>query len=226
MRALMCCLLGFLVVGAVGPSFASPITYSFSQDGFSSGGSISGFFSGRDLDGDGQIYAVSRGISDIFGLPFGNELDYAEVTFEGFGDTPGASTVVYDKSVADMEDGSNLFMAFAYNLDGGLIGDDPNEGMSLSRFSPSTNYWLGEAFTFVFENEASELIGACGSAPLCGGVLGFVPDAASPTGAVVVYEDFSGESVATVRVPLPGVIWLMLGGLAAIGLTRRGPLSA
>jgi hypothetical protein len=221
MRALMCSLLGILAYGVAGHSFASPITYSFSQDGFSSGGSISGFFSGRDLDGDGQLYAVSRGISEIFGLPFGNELDYAEVTFEGFGDIPGESTVVYDKSVADMESPLNLFMAFAYNLDGGELGDDPDEGLSLSRFSPSTNYWLGEAFTFVFENESSELIGACGTAPLCGGVLGLVPDEASPIGAVVVYEDFSGESVATVRVPVPGVLWLMLGGLAAIGLTGR-----
>jgi len=58
-------------------------------------------------------------------------------------------------------------MAFSYNIDGGTIGDDPDEGISLSIFSPSTNYLMGSAFAFIFANEVSEPIGTCGVDPVC-----------------------------------------------------------
>lgn len=235
MKTLKKAFLGTALAGCVQLSWAQPaeVTMEFSQAGFSTGGSISGFFRGTDLDGDGRIYAVSRAISNIFGLPFGNELEYAEVTFTGFGDTPGDRTVVYDKSVADMESPVNFFMAFAYNLDGGPIGDQPNEGMSLSVFSPSTNYNIGEAFSFVFANEASSQIGTCGVAALCGLVISLVPDDTTDIGARVTFEDFSGSPVAgsprmsggPQQVPLsPQVsimIAMLLAGLGAFSLRRR-----
>lgn len=220
-------LCGLILAGAAQLALAQgqTVTYEFSQTGFSTGGSVSGFFRGTDLDGDGRIYAVSRAISDIFGLPFGNELDYAEVTFTGFGDTPGARTVVYDKSAADMESPRNFFMAFAYNLDGGPIGDQPNEGVSLSVFSPSTNYNMGEAFSFVFANESSSQIGSCGVAASCGLVISLVPDDTTEIGARVTFEDFSGEPVvgserigAVRQVPLsPQLSMLISLALAALG---------
>jgi hypothetical protein len=209
---------------------AAPVTLQFSQSGFSTGGTISGFFRGRDVDGDGQIYAVSRGISDIFSLPFGNELDYAEVTFSGFGDLPGSSTVVYDRSVADMESAAHLFMAFAYNVNGGPLGDEPDEGMSLSVFSPSTNFLIGNAFAFVFANEASQPVGTCGVAPQCGLVIALVPDEASPIGASVVFEDFAASGLSgTPRIPqavplspqLSVLIALILAALGSLYVGRR-----
>ncbi len=219
---------GLLLAGMTQLSWAQPqsITYEFSQTGFNTGGSVSGFFRGTDLDGDGRIYAVSRTISDLFSVPFGNELDYAEVTFTGFGDTPGENTVVFDKSVADMESPRNTFMAFAYNLDGGPIGDQSNEGMSLSVFSPSTNYNMGEAFSFIFENEASDQIGSCGVAQFCGLVISLVPDEDSPIGASVAFEDVSGSpivgsarsSTAVRQVPLSPQLSLLISlALAVLG---------
>lgn len=209
---------------------AAPVTVQFSQSDFSTGGTVSGLFRGRDLDGDGQIYAVSRGITDIFGLTFGNELDYAEVTFSGFGDLPGSSTVVYDKSVADMESPANLFMAFAYNVNGGPLGDEPDEGMSLSVFSPSTNLLVGNAFAFVFANEASQPVGTCGVAPQCGLVIALEPDANSPIGASVVFEDFTASGLSGTPQPpqtvplspqLSVLIALILATLGSIYIGRR-----
>lgn len=216
---------------------AQTVTHDFSQTGFAGGGSISGFFRGTDLDGDGQIYAVSRTISDLFGLPFGNELDYAEVTFSGFGDLPGETTVVYDKSVADMESPRNTFMALAYNVDGGPLGDDPDEGISLSVFSPSTNYNAGSAFDFVFSSETGTPLGTCGVAEFCGLVVSLVPDEESPIGAAVTFADFSGSpvmgstrSAAVRQVPLsPQLSLLMALALAALGslvLKRQRELRA
>lgn len=193
------------------------VTFEFTQTGFSNGASITGFFRGTDLDGDGRIYAVSRTISNIFGLPFGNELDYAQVTFNGFGDLPGETTVVFDKRVADMESPANTFMALAYNLDGGAFGDDANEGVSLSVFSPSTNYNMGNAFSFVFANEANQTIGACdGSGAPCGLVISLVPDQNSPIGAAVTFTDFSSTPVIRGRgaaqpVPIPTEFSIAIG---------------
>ncbi|MEE4202156.1 MAG: hypothetical protein V2I45_00895 [Halieaceae bacterium] len=225
-------LLGLLLAGSASLSWgqAQTVTFQFTQTGFSNGASVTGYFRGTDLDGDGQIYAVSRTISDLFGLPFGNELDYAEVTFRGFGDLPGATTVVYDKLTADMENPANTFMALAYNLDGGAFGDDPNEGVSLSVFSPSTNYNMGNAFSFVFSNEVSQTIGACDGSAVCGLVVSLVPDAASPIGASVTFEDFSSEPVQRVRrsaqpVPVPTefsiAIGLAIALLGSLYLRRR-----
>lgn len=202
------------------------VTHDFSQTGFSGGGSISGVFRGTDLDGDGRIYAVSRTISDLFEVPFGNELDYAEVTFTGFGDLPGETTVVYDKSVADMEDGRNTFMAFAYNLDGGPLGDDADEGISLSVFSPSTNYNAGNAFDFVYSSQTGTTLGTCGVAEFCGLVISLVPDEDSPIGASVTFTDFSGSPVTgstrsteVRQVPLSPQLSLFIAlALAALGI--------
>lgn len=232
MRFFQRVLLGLLLAGSASLSWgqAQTVTFQFTQTGFSNGASVTGYFRGTDLDGDGQIYAVSRTISDLFGLPFGNELDYAEVTFRGFGDLPGSTTVVYDKLVADMENPANTFMALAYNLDGGAFGDDPNEGVSLSVFSPSTNYNMSNAFSFVFSNEVSQTIGACDGSTVCGLVVSLVPDAASPIGASVTFEDFSSEPVQRVRrsaqpVPVPTefsiAIGLAIALLGSLYLRRR-----
>ncbi|MEE4204420.1 MAG: hypothetical protein V2I45_12385 [Halieaceae bacterium] len=233
MKFLQRMLVGLTLISGASLSWGQgqTVTFQFTQTGFSNGASISGYFRGTDLDGDGRIYAVSRTISDIFELPFGNELDYAQVTFNGFGDLPGATTVVYDRLVADMESPANTFMALAYNLDGGAFGDDPNEGVSLSVFSPSTNYNMGNAFSFIFSNEASQTIGACdGSSAPCGLVISLVPDQNSPIGAAVTFEDFSSEPVQRVSrsaqpVPVPTefsiAIGLAIALLGSVYLRRR-----
>ncbi len=173
------------------------VTIEFSQAGFPSGGTVTGTLTGTDLDGDGRIYAVSRVISDIFGLPFGNEIDFAEITFSGYNlDEP--VTLVYDKTVADMEAPENTFMAFAYNIDGGSWGDEPDEGASFSVFSPSTNWNMGEAFTFIFFPDISDVeLSPCGTGQSCAAVLGLVPNPDSPTGVDLVYEDYSAAVVET-----------------------------
>lgn len=229
-----------LMVGCAQWSWAQgqTVTFRFSQSGFGSGGSVSGFFRGTDLDGDGRIYAASSAVAQFTGLPFGNELDYAEVTFSGFGDQPGPTTVVYDKSVEDMESPRNTFMALAYNIDGGPWGDDPDEGASLAIFSPSTNYNMGQAFRAVFDPSpgTDQPVGACGSGQACGLVISFVPDDTADIGAVVSFQDFSstpvtGNVVAPRQaqpVPLsPALSALIAAALAAFGalVLRRRTLS-
>ena len=202
-------------------------TYLFTQDGYASGGTVSGFFQGRDANGDGQIYALSRGLSGFLGLDFGNELEYAQVTFSGFGTTPSPVVLTYDKSVADMEAFQNLFMAFAYNVDGGSLGDDLDEGWSLSFFAPSFNYQLGERFKSFWANPLpNPQWGACGVATppdVCAGLVEYIPDA-NPTGVIPGYTDFSNAPLALqVKLPIPASVWLLIGGLTLIVVfTRRG----
>lgn len=197
----------------------------FYQGGFDGGGSISGFFRGTDLDGDGQIYAASPFLSSILSVPFGNELDYAELTFTNMGTTLGAQTLVYDKSVADVSDMSNFFFGFAYNIGGGVFGDESNEGMSFSPFAPSTNYLLGEAFLGLFidsidpADQAS--FGACNGINACAAVLELVPDATSTSGIRTFSQNLS-SSVVNVSGPLTFglfsfvLLWLVRDRLSAL----------
>lgn len=172
----------------------------FSQDGFDGGGSISGFFKGTDLDGNGQIYAASPFISSILGLPIGNELDYAEVTFNNLDTSLGAQTIIYDKSTADIFDVSNFFFGFAYNIGSGTIGDESNEGISFSPFAPSTNYLLGEAFLGLFIEsiamEDRDNFGTCNGINFCGAVLELAPDSDSESGITTVSQNLSAAIVS------------------------------
>jgi hypothetical protein len=168
------------------------VTYEFTQAGFEGGGTIRGIIRGVDLDGDGRLYSLPSGIADFLGVPPGNEVDYVEVTFDGFNRVK-PYTVVYDKSVADIEDPGNAFMGFAYNLNGGDIGDEPDEGISLARFAPSTSYTMGEFFApyinpFPFDDV---LLTPCGTGGTCAAIIEYNQN------VEVIYSDFSAGAVDT-----------------------------
>lgn len=219
-------MLFFVFLAAIGSGTAAQSavmqSFQFSQSGFSSGGTVSGTFRGTDLDGDGQIYSMSRGVSDMLGVPFGNELDYARVTFDGFdGMFDQPLTLVYDKSVADMEDISNFFMAFAYNLDGGSFGDDADEGWSYAFFSPSINYYLGEAFSYFWDDPLQgPTFGSCGSGEVCGGVVEWIPEN-NEFGIIPGYTDFSTIVLDVTPVPVPAALWFMMSGIGVLAAGAR-----
>lgn len=213
-------------------SWAGPMTYTFSQT-FEDGASVTGQFRGTDTDGDGRLYSASR-LFEIFTtppgggdplIPFGNEFEFLEITFTGFSWlTTGPLTQTYDKSVADMDAFENAFKAFAYNLDGGPLGDDPDEGISfgvqVSPESPrSTSYALGQPFAFAWNDYLDPDIGACGSGP-CGAVFESEFAEGAP-GFVVISQALSSASVSTSRVPLPGVFWLIASGVVALFASAR-----
>jgi len=212
--------LATLLLGCTTLSWAGPITYSFSQTGFSGGGSVSGLFRGTDLDGDGRIYAAGPLFVLQGGLDSGNELDYLEVTIEGFDVTPDPVTQVYDKSVADMTEFVNALMGFAYNIDGGPIGDEADEGISFAFFSPSLNYAMGSAFAIAWNPPIhDEVLNICGMGDICGSVFTAEP-ANNPSGYIAPDQYYTSESVT--GVPLPGAGWLVLSGMGVMGtMTRR-----
>jgi hypothetical protein len=70
------------------------LVFTFTQDGYSSGGTVSGVFRGTDADGDGRIYAQPNP-ADLSN-PLGNELDYAKVVFTGFAGVPDPIVLEYD----------------------------------------------------------------------------------------------------------------------------------
>lgn len=145
---------------AGGPALAEKSSFQFSQV-FPDGGQIDGFVIGEDLDGDGRLYSMASFIGDFLGQPAGDEVDYMIVHFRNF---QGRSfTEVYDKSVAGIEDDANVFMGVAYNLDGGPLGDDENEGLSLAPLAPSTSYIMGPLFTPA-SAVGREAYGPCGNA--------------------------------------------------------------
>jgi hypothetical protein len=197
---------------------ASSVTYTFSQTGFVSGGTVTGTFTGTDVDGDGQLYAASQFAADMGVVEFGNELEYAELTLEGFFEDP--VTLVYDASVADMTAFESAFMAFSYNLDGGSFGDEADEGWSFQFFAPSFNYILGERFAvYSADTLPTPTIGSCGSDLACSAVIAWVPDD-NPTGIEPRYLDTSSALTVVEQVPVPGAVWLMASALGLLGTAR------
>jgi hypothetical protein len=216
-------------------------SYEFDQDdnllkGVLTNASITGSFVGKDMDGDGQIYARGQLAVDAGYGPFGNELISAEVTFNGFGTSAGPQTVVYDKNGIDgfggQSDMTSLFSAFmgiAYNLDGGALGDTADEGLSLSLFSPSTNYGVGSAFAAYWDDPdflKGEVTGLCDTISACGLVFEALP-APTPSGAMAVTPFFlSTETLQMTQVPVPaptlyGLLAGILGGLFMLGKLRK-----
>ena len=162
------------------------VTYAFTQTGFDDGGTISGIIRGRDLDGDGVLYSLSPFGAGSLGLPPGNEVDYVEVTFDGFNrELP--VTLVYDKAVADITDFDNLIMGFVYYLNGGPIGDEPNEGISFAPFGGLT-YTMGQLFDSYIPDVT---LTTCGIGSVCATVLEY-GDAPQP-----IYDDVSSAAIET-----------------------------
>lgn len=90
---------------------AQAYTYSFYQDGFAAGGTVSGYFTGTDLDGDGYISGFSGVPDEVtdFGLSFsGNAL-------------VGAFTLDYADFLQSVVEG----LGVVYQLGTHTIGADP-----------------------------------------------------------------------------------------------------
>jgi hypothetical protein len=143
-------------------ALAEQVSIQFSQS-YPGGGTVTGLLVGEDLDGDGRLYSVAPGLADEVGVtPGGDEVTYASVTIRGVLGEP--VTNVFDASVADINDSSNFFWGFAYNLDGGPLGDDLNEGVSFAPLAPSTSYVAGALFASAFTPVViPDPIGACGN---------------------------------------------------------------
>lgn len=130
-------------------SLAAPLkTYEFTIDGFTNGGSVTGSFSGRDLDGDGYLssFIFSQDI-DMDGTGFengfaANEVTSASATFNGLFDddnnpnTPAVMTTFdimndltsIDDLFFDMFP-LDLFFVLNYQIGSGAIGDGEFEGL-------------------------------------------------------------------------------------------------
>lgn len=144
-------------------ALAEQVSIQFSQT-YPGGGTVTGLIVGEDLDGDGRLYSVAPGLAGFLGIEAGGkEVTYASVRIEGvLGQTV---TNVFDASVADIEDDSNFFWGFAYNLDGGPLGDEADEGVSFAPLAPSTSYVAGALFGPAFSPSViPDPISSCGNA--------------------------------------------------------------
>lgn len=146
-------------LGASGSALAEKVSFQFSQV-FPDGGQVDGFVIGEDLDGDGRLYSMAPFIGGALGQEPGDEVDYVSVTFRNFDGR--TFTNVYDKSEAGIDAEANVFMGFAYNLDGGPIGDDADEGVSMGPLAPSTSYFMGPLFNAASPVGRAEY-GPCGN---------------------------------------------------------------
>lgn len=225
-----------------------PVKFEFSQGGFYSyeldqdnnlvqgaltNASITGSFIGKDRNGDGQLYARSELAASLGLGPFGNELIYAEITFNGFGTTAGPQTVVYDATgidlfggISDMTSIFSAFMGIAYNLDGGELGDTADEGLSLGLFAPSTNYTIGSLFAPYWNAEeylGADVTGICDNINLCGLVFEALP-AMTASGAELSGPFFLTTEtlqMTQVPVPTPTLLGMLLGAFAGLFMLRQ-----
>lgn len=178
------------------------LRYTFEQDGFDGGASISGTVSGQDLDGDGMLYAIGDAWIDMGGLEAGDEIAYASVTIRGV--TPEAIVNTVDLVTGDVTDTANYFFGAAVNVAGSELGDDPSEGLSIAPFSPSTSYLVGDKFSFGFSPVIVEQgIANCGNDAdePCAMLVSLTPNAESPTGVDLQAVQYSDQPTAKVAAP-------------------------
>jgi len=176
---------------------AEQVSIQFSQT-YPGGGTVTGLLVGEDLNGDGRLYSVAPGLAGELGIePGGDEVTYASVRIEGvLGETV---TNVFDASVADIEDNSNFFWGFAYNLDGGPLGDDADEGVSFAPLAPSTSYVVGQLFGPAFSPSViPDPIRVCGNDEgfACSAIVTLEPVDPFPN-FELLFDDTSAEPVVT-----------------------------
>ena len=179
------------------------LRYTFEQDGFDGGASVTGTISGRDLDGDGQIYSSGAGFRDILGLPEGDEVVHASVTILGVEPEPIVNVV--DLIATDVLDLPNFFWAARVNVAGDQLGDEEGEGISLAPFSPSTSYLVGAAFSPAFAPSVIEQgVANCGNEAEepCGTLVSLTPNPEVATGVDLKALQYSAEPVALTPEPL------------------------
>lgn len=123
---------------------AEMVSIQFSQS-YPGGGTVTGLLVGEDMDGDGRLYSMNPFIGGFLEQPPGDEVTYASVRIERVLGEP--VNIIFDASVGDgINDDMNVFFGFAYNLDGGPLGDEENEGVSFAPLAPSTSYTAGLLF--------------------------------------------------------------------------------
>lgn len=179
------------------------LTYEFRQGGFPGGGSVHGILAGRDLDGDGRLYSMASFIGDFLGQPAGDEVTFASVTFENIDQRTW--TQVWDASVTGIQDPPSSFYGFAYNLDGGELGDEPDEGISFAPFAPSTSYVQGELFGPAISPDPipDVVLVTCGQPEVgpCGTVVSLVPGEPFPA-VDVTFATHSAEATRIAPKPM------------------------
>jgi len=179
------------------------LRYTFEQDGFDGGASITGSVSGRDLDGDGRIYSASPAVAAELGLPQGDEVVYAEVRIVGV--EPQVIRNVQDLVAEPIDSLAAFFFLASVNVAGSELGDEPGEGISIAPFSPSTSYIAGEAASPIFSPSILEQgLSQCGNegGEPCGALVSLTPNSAMPTGVDLQAVQFSAQPIAQAAAPL------------------------
>ena len=164
------------------------IEREFVQRGFDGGGTVTVRFWGRDTNGDGRLYSMSGFMATLLPLfdpdsdgtpwPVGNEFIRVEMTYRDFFGIP-CFEQVFDERETPIDQtpafGPTAFYGFAYNLDGGKLSDDPDEGFSFGPLAPSIAYTQGELFEYLL-GPGFPLLTTCGpdGDAVCASVLQFV----------------------------------------------------
>jgi hypothetical protein len=116
-KRIVCAVAG-LLIWAVSAAEAMPLAFNFTQSGFSEGAVITGTFVGEDLDMDGQLSS------------FDGEIISISMAFSGNSLIPAFNL-----------DSSGSLSDLVYDLDNGLLGDDPAEGIQI--FNLAFSYQAG-----------------------------------------------------------------------------------
>jgi hypothetical protein len=177
------------------------IRVQFTQRGFEKGAKVRVRMWGRDDNGDGILYSMSGFLAMILPGPMtmgpGNEFIRVEAEFINFFGIPRFKQVWDERETPILQEpgpGTTMFFGFSYNLDGGMIGDDPNEGVSFSPLAPSVTYTMGELFQTILGPGFTELFSCGQEGSVCAAVtqLNAIPE---PPGFELVNEAYSNDQI-------------------------------
>lgn len=172
--------------------------FTFSQIGFEENAVITGSFTGNDLDNDG-ILTFRKDRMET------GEITSFNMSFSGNSITPAFDASFPFPIRSQPGPATGFFSNMIYNLDGGSLGDDPEEGI-LFFVTPNPLPDFNDDIDFRY-GTGSALFNNCGSGRVCGDIqINNQPSTQSRT----------TEFVQINAISAPATIWLIAS--AVIGL--------
>lgn len=173
------------------------LLYTFFQDGYSEGATVSGAFSGIDLDGNGLLVHFP---ADGGGPP----IEHLELTSWSMHFSGNALSPAFDLTLSDL-------FGFVYEIGSNGIGDDP-------AFDPTINQDLIEGIGAI--GDAHFYSSGLGPNSFIGGYVGGEIDFSDVDDLENHVLDSSPNLALVTRVPEPAVGVLLAFGLAAASIVR------
>ncbi len=174
---------------------AYSVLFTFSQAGFEDDAVITGSFTGVDLNNDGILTLRTDSIET-------GEISLFNMSFSGNSITPAFDASFPFPVRSQPGPPTGFFSNFIYNLNGGPLGDDSEEGI-LFIVTPNPLPDFNDDIDFRYST-GSALFDNCGTGGGCGNIA---------INNQLSTQSNTNEFVQINTVPVPATIWLVMAAM-------------